>query len=152
MLARFLHMFGQALWIGGAIAAMVVALASREEDPLVRSGAFRLLARVHSLVIGPGVLLTVVTGLWLTMSYARQGKGAELADPGVATMQAFGLLGGLLALFVGLPTAATLARAAEPGPDGTMPPLFERLRKRQAIVSSIAGVMAVIALAGSRLF
>lgn len=152
MLPRFLHLLGQALWIGGAIAAMVIAVASRGEQAPVRAAVFRLLARVHSVVIAPGALLTVLTGLWLTMSMARQGMGARLGEPGIAAMQLFGLLGGLLALVVGLPTAASLARAAEPGPDGNVPPVFERLRKRQAVVSSVAGMMAVMALVGARLF
>lgn len=152
MVARFVHMLGQALWIGGAIAAMVMAVAARGEDTPIRAGIFRLLARVHSMVIGPGALLTVLSGIWLTMTLARQGEGAKLSDPGVATMQALGLIGGVLALFVGLPTAAALARAAEPGPDGNLPPVFDRLRKRQAVVSSVAGMMAVLALAGARLF
>ncbi|MBI3983634.1 MAG: DUF2269 family protein [Gemmatimonadetes bacterium] len=149
---RFLHMLGQSLWIGGAIAAMVLAIASREEVLSTRAGVFRLLGRVHSLVIAPGALLTVLSGLWLTMSMVRQGRGAELGEPGVAAMQLCGLVGGALALLVGLPTAGSLARAAEPGPDGQLPPVFERLRKRQAVVSSVAGVLALIALAGARLF
>jgi hypothetical protein len=150
--ARFLHMLGQSLWIGGAIAAMVLAIAAREEQAGLRAGVFRLLGRVHSIVIAPGALLTVLSGLWLTMSMARGGRGAELGEPGIAAMQFCGLLGGALALFVGLPTAGRLARAADPGPDGQLPPVFERLRKRQAVVSSVAGLLAVIALAGARLF
>jgi hypothetical protein len=152
MLPRFLHMLGQALWIGGAIAAMVLAIDARAEEAPVRASVFRLLARVHSMVIAPGALLTVLSGLWLTMSMARQGRGAELGEPGIAAMQLAGLVGGALVLFVGLPTAGSLARAAEPGPDGQLPPVFERFRKRQAIVSSVAGVLALIALAGARLF
>jgi hypothetical protein len=149
---RFLHLLGQALWIGGAIGAMVLAVASRGEPAPIRAAMFRALGRVHSLVIAPGALLTVLSGLWLTMSMARQGMGARLGSPGIAAMQLLGLVGGILVLLVALPTAGALARAAEPGPDGTLPPAFERLRKRQAVVSSIAGVMAVIALAGARLF
>jgi len=45
-----------------------------------------------------------------------------------------------------------LARVAEPDQTGRFPPVFERLRKRQAIVSSIAGALAVLALVAARLF
>ncbi|HXV86119.1 MAG TPA: DUF2269 family protein [Gemmatimonadales bacterium] len=150
MVLRVLHLLGQALWIGGALAAMVMALAARQETVPVRAAVFRLLARVHSTVIAPGALVTVLTGLWLTMSLARQGMGARLGDPGIAAMQALGLLAGLLVLLVGLPTAAKLARVADPGPDGTLSPAVERLRRRQAMVSSVAGALAILALVGAR--
>lgn len=150
--AQFLHLLGQALWIGGGIAAMTLALAARGESSDVRAGVYRLLARVHGVVIAPGALVTVVSGLWLTMTMARRGRGAELSEPGLAAMQGLGIVAGILVLFVALPTANLLARVAEPEANGQLPPVFDRLRKRQAVVSSVAGALAVLALAAARLF
>jgi hypothetical protein len=150
--AQFLHLLGQALWIGGGLAAMTLAIASRNEDPAVKAGVYRLLARLNGVVIAPGALITVLSGLWLTMTMARRGRGAELGEPGLAVMQGLGIVAGILVLLVALPTGNLLARVAEPDQTGRFPPVFERLRKRQAIVSSIAGALAVLALVAARLF
>jgi hypothetical protein len=144
--ARFLHFLGQALWIGGGLAAMTLAIAARSEDPAVKAGVYRLLARLHGVVIAPGALMTVLSGLWLTMTLARRGRGGELGEPGLAIMQGLGIVAGILALLVALPTASLLARVAEPDQTGQLPPVFERFRKRQAIASSVAGALAVLAL------
>ena len=150
--AQFLHLLGQALWIGGGLAAMTLAIASRNEDPAVKAGVYRLLARLNGVVIAPGALITVLSGLWLTMTMARRGRGAELGEPGLAVMQGLGIVAGILVLLVALPTGNLLARVAEPDQTGRFPPVVERLRKRQAIVSSIAGALAVLALVAARLF
>lgn len=148
-LARFLHLLGQALWIGGGIAAMTLALATRGEDSAVKAGVYRLLGRVHGVVIAPGALITVLSGLWLTMTMARRGQGTELGRPGLALMQGLGIVAGILVLFIALPTANLLSRVAEPNQNGQLPPAFDRLRKRQAIVSSVAGALALLALLGA---
>lgn len=150
--AQFLHLLGQALWIGGGIAAMTLALSARGEPSGVRAGVFRLLARVHGVVIAPGALITVLSGLWLTMTMARRGRGAELGEPGLAAMQGLGIVAGILVLFIALPTGNLIARVAEPDDKGQLPPVFEKLRKRQAVVSSVAGALAVLALVAARLF
>ncbi|OGU33701.1 MAG: hypothetical protein A3K13_12385 [Gemmatimonadetes bacterium RIFCSPLOWO2_12_FULL_68_9] len=147
--AQFLHLLGQALWIGGGIAAMTLALATRGEDSVVKAGVYRLLGRVHGVVIAPGALITVLSGLWLTMTMARRGRGAELGEPGLAMMQGLGIVAGILVLFIALPTANLLSRVAEPDQHGQLSPLFERLRKRQAVVSSVAGGLALLALLGA---
>jgi uncharacterized membrane protein len=151
-LVRFLHLLGQALWIGGGIGAMVLVLAARSEEPRIKAAVYRLVARVHGVVIAPGALLTVLTGLWLTMALARLGQGAELGRPGLAFMQGAGLVAGIVVLFVALPTANLLARVADPDEQGQLPPAFERLRRRQMMASSVAGTLAVLALLGARVF
>lgn len=134
------------------MAAMALAILSRGEAPPVRAGVYRLLGRVQATLIAPGALLTVLSGLWLTMSLVRSGMGAALGRPGLATMQGAGLVAALLVLLISLPTAGQLARAAVPDESGQLPPAFERLRKRQALISSIAGALAILALLGARLF
>lgn len=142
----FMHFLGSALWIGGAIAAMVVALGARNESVIVRAGAFRLLVPVHTLVIAPGALLVVASGILLTMQLMTGGATELMAAPRIWVMQGTGLVGGLLVLFIGLPTAVKMGGLAVPDESGSLSHAFERYRKRQAVISSIAGVMAVVAL------
>jgi hypothetical protein len=143
---RFVHFVGVALWIGGAIAAMVVAIAVRREDNVVRATAFRLLARVHALVIGPGAFITLGTGILWTMQLSGQGTDHSLSRPGLWIMEVVGLVAGIMLIFTSLPNASKLAALAVPSDQGELPPAFDRLRKRQAVVSSVSGALAVIAL------
>ncbi len=145
-LVRFIHLLGSALWIGGAIAAMTVALGAKNEPVEVRAGAFRLLSRVHTMVVGLGALLAVASGLLLTMWLVTRGAGDALSTVRMSTMQGAGLVGGLMVLFVGVPTAVRLGGLAMPDENGNLPPAFETLRKRQAIVQSVAGGLAVFSM------
>ena len=143
---RFLHFVGSALWIGGALAAMVLALAARNESATIRAGVFRLLVNVHTLIIGTGALLVVGTGFLMTMWLAQSAGGDALSQPRIWIMQATGIVGGLLVLLIGLPTAVKMGGLAVPLESGEMLPEFERYRKRQAWVSSVAGVLALLSL------
>lgn len=143
---RFIHFLGSALWIGGALAAMVVALGARNENVGVRAGAFRLLVSAHTLVIAPGALLALASGILLTMNLMTGGATELMAAPRIWVMQGAGLVGALLVLFIGLPAAVKMGGLAVPDESGSLSPAFERYRKRQAVVSSIAGVLAVVAL------
>lgn len=141
MLLRFGHFLGVALWLGGAVAAMVIGRAARTD--INGRFFFALLARLHGWVVAPGALLTVVTGLLLTMSLVNRGATDLMVRPGIMVMQGAGIVAALLALFVGLPTASQLAGLAL---GEGVSPKTERLKKRQAIVSSISGLLAFIAL------
>jgi len=141
MMLRFWHFLGVALWLGGAVAAMVVSRAARTD--INGRFFFALLARIHGLVVAPGALLTVVTGLLLTMSLVNRGATDLMASPGMIVMQGAGLVAAMLALFVGLPTANQLAGLALA--EGVSPKT-ERLKKRQVIVSLIAAVLAFASL------
>ncbi|MFQ6045861.1 MAG: DUF2269 family protein [Gemmatimonadales bacterium] len=144
-LVRFIHLFGSALWIGGGLAAMLLAIRSRAEAPTVRAGVYRLMVGVQTMVIGLGALLVVVSGVLLTMDVASNGGAAQMGL-GLWIMQITGLLGGLAVLFVQLPTAVKLGGLAVPDDDGNLPPAFERLQRRSAFVSASAGTLAVIAM------
>ena len=147
----FTHLLGSALWIGGALAAMTLTIAGREEDPAVRVGMYRLVAKVHTMVIGVGAMLVVGTGLLLTMRLSQGGAGELMQQPRLWVMQGSGLLGGVLVLLVGLPTAVKLGGMAVVDDAGQVPPAFDMFRRRQAIVSSVAGVLALTALAAWKL-
>jgi hypothetical protein len=137
----FIHYLGTALWLGGGLAGMLIGIRSRRESPAAQGAVVRLQGTLHQLVISPGAGLTVISGIFLTMQTMALGNAA----PGgwLMVMQVGGMLGALLTLFVGLPTAARLARCE---PEGPTAPLFNQLRRRQAQVGTLSGALGWIAL------
>ena len=118
LLIRFVHFLGMALWIGGMVAAMVLSVSARSATGAERNAAFRWAGRLYSLVVGPGALLTVVTGLVLTMSLAQQAGSQVMAQPSIWVMQVAGLVAGVLVLFLALPTSTPMPRMAHAAPAG----------------------------------
>ena len=145
LLTRFAHFFGLCLWLGGMVAAMVIAVAARSESVSSRVSLFHVLGRVYSLVIGPGAIVTLLSGVALMMSMAQTTVGGTVSL-GTWVMQASGLLAGALVLFAGLPTATKLARVADMADENGLPPIFDRLRKRLAAVAHSVAVLAILAL------
>ena len=145
-LVLFVHILGTAMWIGGGLAGMVVAFSARDEAPHVRAGAFRIIGRLHTMIIGFGALLVLGSGVILTMTMYSDGLGDLFSDTKLWVMIVTGLLAGLMVLFVGLPTASRLSALAIASDKGTLPPAFEMYRKRMAVVSSVAGALAVVSL------
>ncbi len=143
-----LHLLGMSMWFGGALAAMVMAFGVSGAQWEAKATVYRLLARVHVRIIAPGALLTVLTGFLLIGSLVTRGLGAMLGQPGIIVMQTAGLIAALLALAGGLPTANKAARIVSmQQAEGA--PVVARLRKRQALVSSSAGVLFLVALIGA---
>jgi hypothetical protein len=144
----FVHLLGFTMWLGGGFAAMVAGIASKREDRAGLGAVVRSQAAVQKMIIAPGALLTVLSGLILTFSVsARMGElaGFNLA---LVVMQGAGMVGALLALMVALPTSAKLARLDPSGPGAAY---FDELRQRQKLISSIAGALAMAALVAGAL-
>lgn len=137
-----LHLLGFALWLGGALASMVVGIAGRAEPPEVVGSVARLQAAITSRLIAPGAVLVLLSGLVLTAKI-YPGAAMAQASPWVFVMQATGAIGALVVLFVAMPTAKKLMRL---DPVGETAPLFGLLRKRQSLVGSIAGTLGLVAL------
>ncbi|KPJ83337.1 MAG: hypothetical protein AMS18_17520, partial [Gemmatimonas sp. SG8_17] len=76
---RFVHFLGSGLWIGGAAAAILLAINMRRESAVIQASLYRLLTQVHTLVIGLGALLTLGTGVIWTMLLAQSGAAEEAA-------------------------------------------------------------------------
>lgn len=145
-LVAFAHLLGCAMWIGGWMAGVIFTSSVADQSPEVRAGVFRILGRLHTMVIGFGALLVVGTGIVLTMNMDAGGWGGLMQDAKVWVMVLAGMAGGLLVIFVGLPTASRVAALAVVTKTGGLPPAFEVYRKRLDLVSAIAGGLAVIAL------
>lgn len=138
----FLHLLGFTLWLGGGFASMVAGIAAKREDRHGLGAVVRSQAALQRVLIAPGALLTVLSGLILTFSVT--GRTGDLVGFSfwLVLMQGTGIVGALVALLVGLPTATRLARL-DPAANAAY---FDELRQRQKVVASIAGALAFIAL------
>ena len=136
-----LHVLGFTLWLGGGIATMVAGVTAKGMAPDQRLAAYRLTSAVQRILVGPGAVAVVLSGVVLSMRFMKPG-----GVPGwLMLMMLAGLVGALIALTVSVPTAARLGRL-ELDPRGELPESFAALRKRQIVSASIAGGMGLIAL------
>ena len=136
----FLHLLGFTLWLGGAIAAMIMGIAAKREDRHGLGAVVRAQASLMKTAIAPGALLAVLTGLILTFQLSSDVPGFNIW---LVIMQGAGLLAALLTLLISLPTAAKLSRL---DPMGEAAGYFDELRQRQRIVGSISGTFGLVAL------
>lgn len=138
----FLHLLGFTLWLGGAIASMIIGIAAKREDRHGLGAVVRAQASLMKTAIAPGALLAVLSGLILTFQISA---GGELVgfSMWLVIMQGAGLVAALLTLLISLPTATKLGRI---DPAGERAQYFDELRQRQRIVASIAGTFGLVAL------
>lgn len=142
----FLHLLGFTLWLGGAIASMIMGIAAKREERSGLGAVVRAQATLTKVAIAPGALLTVLSGLILTFQLTTDVAGFSVW---LMVMQGAGIIAALLTLLISLPTATRLGRL-DPTGDGAR--YFDELRARQRIVASISGTFGLVALlAGSML-
>jgi uncharacterized membrane protein len=137
----FLHLLGFTIWLGGAIASMIIGVAAKREERSGLGAVVRSQVTLTKVAIAPGALLTVLSGIMLTF----QLSGGDFAGFSLwlIVMQGAGLIAALLTLLITLPTATRLGRL---DPVGEAARYFDELRQRQRIVASIAGTFGLIAL------
>src|SRR2546429_9783519 len=136
-----IHVLGFTLWLGGGIATMVDGLAAEGFAPAERLAAYKLIGAIQRMLVGPGAMAVLLSGLVLSMPYMKQG-----AVPGwMGVMMIAGILGALGAVTISVPTAAKLARL-EGDARGGLPGAFPALRKRQIFAATIAGGFGLIAM------
>jgi hypothetical protein len=137
----FLHLLGFTMWLGGAIASMVVGIAAKQEERNGLGAVVRAQSKLTKVAIAPGSLLTVLSGIILTFELS----GGDLAGFSIwlVIMQGAGLIAALITLLIALPTASRLGRL---DPTGEAARYFDELRQRQRIVASIAGTFGLVAL------
>jgi hypothetical protein len=137
----FLHLLGFTMWLGGAIAAMIMGIAAKREDRHGLGAVVRAQAALMRTAIAPGALLAVLSGLILTFQLG----GGDV--PGfsiwLVIMQGAGIVAALLTLLISLPTATKLSRV---DPLSEAAGYFDELRQRQRIVGSISGTFGLVAL------
>jgi hypothetical protein len=137
----FLHLLGFTLWLGGAIAAMIMGIAAKREDRHGLGAVVRAQASLMKVGIAPGAILAVLSGLILTF----QLSGVDLTRFSIwlVIMQGAGIVAALLTLLISLPTATKLSQL---DPLGEAAGYFDELRQRQRIVGSISGTFGLVAL------
>ena len=141
----FLHIIGFTLWIGGGFASMVAGIVSKGEERARLGAVVRAQAAIQRILVAPGALITVLSGLMLTFAITSLRGGEAGFSLWLVLMQGAGLIGALIVLLIGLPTSSRLARIDPQGPNAAY---FDELRQRHGITSSIAGVLALAALVG----
>jgi len=141
----FLHIIGFTLWIGGGLASMVAGIVSKGEERAGLGAVVRAQAAIQRILVAPGALITVLSGLMLTFAMTSLRGGEAGFSIWLVLMQGAGLVGALIVLLVGLPTSSRLTRI---DPQGANAAYFDELRQRQRITSSIAGALALAALVG----
>ena len=136
----FLHLLGFTMWIGGALGSMFAGISARGEERSALGVVVRTQAALHRLLILPGAMLTVLSGLVLTFRVTGAYAGA---NTWLMVMQGTGLIAAVIVLLIGVPTVSRLARIDPAGPHAAA---FDDLRSRHAVISSLAGVLALLAL------
>ncbi len=139
----FLHLLGFTMWLGGAIAAMIMGIAAKREDRHGLGAVVRAQATLMKVAIAPGALLAVLSGLILTFQISVSGRDLPGFSIWLMLMQGAGLVAALLTLLIALPTATKLSRLE---PAGETARYFDELRQRQRIVGSISGALGLVAL------
>src|SRR5437762_12745400 len=98
------HVLGFTLWLGGGIATMVAGVSAKSFAPAERLSAYKLIGAIQRILVGPGAMAVLLSGLVLSMPYMKQG-----AMPGwLGVMFIASILGALGAVAVSVPTAAKL--------------------------------------------
>ncbi len=150
LIIRFIHYLGVTMWIGGWLAAVLMSSGVRGESPQVRVRVAALVARVQTVLVGPGALITVGSGILWTMALAGGGAVENRVAPiGTSVMTGAGILGGILIAVLAIPSALKLKAVSVSSNDGRVLPVFERQERRLNVVSAVAGVCALISLFAS---
>jgi hypothetical protein len=142
-LLLFAHLLGFVLWMGGGFAAMTLGMTLRNAPRPALAMLAGLQGRLHRGVILPGCLLTVFSGILLTLRLYGGPVSTSGFPVSLMLMQGLGLLAAVIALTVSLPTVARLGRL---DPTGEQAPLFAALQRRAALAGSLAGSLALAAL------
>lgn len=142
-----LHVISASIWLGASLSFMVAGPAARKLSLESWAHVWLILAKVQRAIVGPAALVATVTGLALTMSLA-QGHFDMSSATWLIVMQAFGLIAGIIALAFATPMANRMAAIALRSLEkGQMDPAAAKVQKAFAMVSSIAGVMIIVAMA-----
>ena len=144
----FSHLLGFVLWIGSGLAAMhlgrALEKANREETALLLG----LMGRIQRAMLLPGVVLTVISGLLLTLNLYGGAISVAGYPVSLMVMQGAGLLGAVIAIGVTIPTTGRLSRLDPQGPHAAV---FASLRQRASISGMLTGVLAMVALVAGAL-
>ena len=144
---RTLHFLSFVAWIGGALAAMIAGLAMKKLDRGFWGGIAEAQGAIYRTLVGPGAIINIATGLFLTFRMYGQMSGQVGAWMG--TMQAAGIAAALVTLLGAMPAAGRVSRLE---PTGATAAAFDAARRRLAISASVGGALALLALIAGALY
>ncbi len=67
------HVLGFTLWLGGGIATMVAGVTAKRLGAAERLAGYKLIGAVQRILVAPGAIAVVLSGLILSMPYMKQG-------------------------------------------------------------------------------
>ena len=144
----FAHLLGFTLWMGGGFSAMTLGIAMREAPRQQLAALAEVQGRLHRVLILPGVLLAVISGLLLTLQLYGTATAAAGYPVPLMVMQGAGLVAAGIALVVNMPAVSRLTRL---DPTGEHAALFDALGRRAARSGMLTGLLAVTALVSGAL-
>ncbi len=144
---RVLHFIAFIAWLGGGLAVMVAGVAMKKMDRSLWGAVVDVQAALYRTLLGPGAIITVVSGLFLT--FGMYGRLSGQVGAWLGMMQGMGLLGALVTLLGAMPAAQRLTRLEPTGPTAAA---FDAGRKRLAITGAIAGVAGTMAMVAGALY
>lgn len=140
-----LHQVAVAVWLGASLTFMVWGPASRAASLETWAHTWTTLARIQRAIVAPAAMIATITGITMTMGLVKREFDIGSAS-WLMVMQGFGLAAALLSIGIATPLANRMATLAQRSVEkGARDPLAERVRSRLAIVSSLAGLMILVA-------
>ncbi|HET9066478.1 MAG TPA: hypothetical protein VFN22_11725 [Gemmatimonadales bacterium] len=144
---RFVHLLAFTVWIGGMASVIVAAGAYGRLDRRHWGGVAEVQSALYRVLVGPGALLSVASGLLLT--FRMYAVMSTRVGAWMGSMQALGVLAALVTLLGAMPAASRLARL-EPVGDTTA--AFDAGRVRLDRMTLFGGLLALLALGAGALY
>lgn len=144
---RLVHFLAFVAWIGGGLGVMMAGITMKKLDRSLWGGVADVQAALYRTLVGPGSMLTVVSGIVLTLR--MYGALAGQGHAWLGMMQGMGLLGALVTLLGAMPAAAKLARLEPVGPTAAA---FDAARQRLVVAGMLGGICSFLALIAGALY
>lgn len=138
----FVHLLGITLWLGGGLSSMFIGMAARGEPREHLAVTSRMLATNARILMLPGSMATLLSGLILTLTMYGSPGAALAISPSLMAMQGLGLIGAIITMVFLVPNAGRIAQVDPVA----LAPQFDRMRARQARLGMLSGLFAMGAL------
>lgn len=142
----FLHLLGVALWLGVAVTLpFVTGRAMRRDEVETVDFAYGVSDRLMRTLGLAGILLTLAGGIALVVAVPAYGWFEPTPNHWLFQMQILGFLAAGAALLYQIPLGRKLAREAGRSAErGALTDEFRSYRKRNAVVSSVVGLILLV--------
>lgn len=142
----FVHVVSFSIWLGVSLTFMVWGPAVRNASVEVWAHSWITLSRLQRSWVAPACLIATLSGIMLTLQLVQMHfeMGSAMW---LMAMQVLGLASALLTLAIATPLAGRMGGLAERSLEkGARDPLAESVRRKLALVGSIAGVLLILSI------